>query len=90
MGIRVQCYSGYRGEQEPRAFWLGERRIGVESIVDRWFGPQQRWYRVATDDGNAYVLRHDEPSDAWEIAAFTHGGVGAEIRAAMSAPSRSQ
>jgi len=25
MAIRVECYAGYRGEQEPLAFWLGER-----------------------------------------------------------------
>ena len=34
MGIRVECYAGYRGEQEPRAFYLGERRIEVTAILD--------------------------------------------------------
>jgi hypothetical protein len=73
MTIRVECYAGYRGEQEPVAFWLGERRLVVRAIVDRWFAPAQRWFRVDADDGHLYVLRHDEPSDAWEIAAFTRG-----------------
>ena len=67
MPIRVECYAGYRGEQEPLAFWLGERRVAV---VDRWFAPTQRWFRVDADDGNLYVLRQDEMSGDWEIAAY--------------------
>ena len=27
MTIRVESYAGYRGEEEPLAFWLGERRL---------------------------------------------------------------
>lgn len=73
MPIRVECYAGYRGEQEPVAFWLGDRRLVVRAILDRWFAPTQRWFRVDADDGHVYVLRHDEPSGEWEIAAFTRG-----------------
>ena len=73
MAIRVECYSGYRGEQEPLAFWLGERRLVVLAIVDRWFGPEQRWFKVDAEDGNVYVLRHDEPTGNWEIAAYRRG-----------------
>ena len=28
MSIRVECYAGYRGEQEPLAFWLGHFQAG--------------------------------------------------------------
>jgi hypothetical protein len=71
MPIRVECYAGYRAEQEPRAFWCGERRLEVRAIVDRWAAPAQRWFKVDADDGNVYILRHDEASGDWEIAAFT-------------------
>ena len=71
MAIRVECYAGYRGEQEPTAFWLGERRLAVRAIADRWFAPTQRWFRVDADDGNLYVLRHDEARGEWDVAAFT-------------------
>ena len=74
MAIRVECYAGYRGEQEPLAFWLGERRLVVHQVVDRWFAPAQRWFKVDADDGNMYVLRHDEASGVWEIAAYRAGG----------------
>lgn len=73
MAIRVECYAGYRADQEPLAFWLGERRLAVRSIVDRWFAPSQRWFKVDADDGHVYVLRHDETSGDWELAAYTHG-----------------
>ena len=73
MMIRVECCAGYRGEPEPSAFWLGERRLAVRGIVDRWFGPAQRWFKVDADDGYLYVLRCDENTGDWELAAFTNG-----------------
>lgn len=71
MAIRVECYAGYRGEQEPRAFQLGERCLEIESILDRWSAPGQRWFKVKADDGKAYILRYDEGPGAWELAAFS-------------------
>lgn len=73
MPIRVECYAGYRGEQEPRAFWLGERRLAALEIVDRWLAPGYRDYRVQADDGNLYILRYHEADDRWELEAFTRG-----------------
>jgi len=81
MKISVQCYAGYRGEEEPRAFALGERRLGVEEILDRWLGPDHRYFKVSADDGCAYILRHDTASDTWELAALA----GPERRAAGGA-----
>lgn len=75
--MRVECYSGYRGEQEPLAFWLGGRRLAVRAILDRWFAPTQRWFRVDADDGHMYVLRHDESTGLWDLAAFTGSGASA-------------
>jgi hypothetical protein len=74
MAIRVECYAGYRDEQEPLGFWLGDRRLAVYAVVDRWYAPTQRWFRVEADDGNMYVLRHNETNGDWEIAAFRRGG----------------
>jgi hypothetical protein len=73
MSIRVECYSGFRAEQEPLAFGLGQRRVAVRAIVDRWFAPKERWSKVDADDGHVYVLRHDESSGDWDIAAFCGG-----------------
>ena len=70
MTVRVECYAGYRGDQEPLAFWLGGRRFAVRSVVDRWIAPMQRWFKVDADDGRMYVLRHDEATGDWELAAL--------------------
>ena len=87
MAIRVECYAGYRGEQEPLAFWLGERRLAVRGVVDRWFAPTQRWFKVDTDDGDMYVLKHDEASGDWEIAAY-RGSAGRHCPTVAAATDR--
>jgi hypothetical protein len=67
LGIRVECYAGHRAEEEPRRFWVGERCVQVEAIVDRWLGPDHRYFRVTGGDGRTYLLRHDGRLDLWEI-----------------------
>ena len=56
MKIAVECYAGHRGEEEPRAFTLGETRFDVQAIL--------------VGDGRRFVLRHDIASDDWELAAL--------------------
>ena len=70
MNIRVECHAGYRGEVEPRAFTLGERRFAVLEILDRWLDPEHRYFKVKVDDGRMFVLRHDTASAQWELAAL--------------------
>ena len=70
MKIRVECHAGYRGEEEPRAFTLGERRFGVVEILDRWLEPQHRYFKVRVDDERRFILRHDSGSGEWELAAL--------------------
>jgi len=73
MTIHVECYAAYRGAQEPRAFVLGDTRLEVTAITDRWAGPDYRYFKVTASDGDTYVLRHDEPADAWTLGAFHKG-----------------
>jgi len=68
--VSVECYAGYRGEQEPRAFSIGQRRIAVEEILDRWIAPDHRYFKVRGDDGASYVVRHDAAADRWELAFY--------------------
>ncbi len=68
--VRVQCYSGYRAEERPLSFQLGERRYRVDCVEDQWYSPAAVYFRVLADDGNRYVLRHDEERDAWSLEAF--------------------
>jgi hypothetical protein len=67
MKIRVDCYSGYRGEETPRRFRLDDRQIEISEVVDRWLDPDHRYFKVVGDDGATYILRHDSETDAWEL-----------------------
>lgn len=69
--LRVECYSGYRAEQEPRAFYLGERRIAVAMVVDRWLDTEHRYFKVEGHDGQVYILRHSVAPDQWELAFYS-------------------
>jgi hypothetical protein len=36
-------------------------------VIDRWRGPDHRFFKVRGDDGAVYLLRHDERADRWEL-----------------------
>jgi hypothetical protein len=68
--IKVECYCGYRGEERPVRFTLGEQVLDVVEIEDQWYGPSSRYFRLRAGDGNLYLLRHDEGIDRWSLEAF--------------------
>ncbi|MFH0726434.1 MAG: hypothetical protein V2B19_08825 [Pseudomonadota bacterium] len=70
MKIRVTCHAGYRGEETPRCFWLGERRIDIVEILDRWAGPDYRYFKVKDADQSLYILQHDPVAWSWRITFF--------------------
>lgn len=67
MKVRVVCYEGYRAEETPRAFTVGERRLEVTSVLDRWRGQDHEYVKLDASDGNRYILRYDRSADIWEI-----------------------
>lgn len=71
--LEVHCYAGYRGEQEPREFKLGSRTIEVVEVLDRWTAPDHRYFKCRGSDGDTYILRHDVPTDRWEMTLFARG-----------------
>ena len=68
--IRVVCYSGYRGQETPRRFYLGERLIEVAEIVDRWLSPDYRYFKLCSTEADLYILRHNCHADCWELTLF--------------------
>ena len=67
MKVRVVCYEGYIAEETPRAFLLGERRVEVVRILDRWRGEAHEYVKLDGSDGVRYILRYDRYLDEWEI-----------------------
>jgi hypothetical protein len=70
MRVRVECYAGYRGEETPRRFSVGERRVEVAEVVDRWLAPDHRYFKLRGDDGALYILRRDPDEGEWELTLF--------------------
>lgn len=68
--IRVECYSGQRADERPLRFFAGAHAYEVKSVEDKWYSTDATYFRVIADDGNVYVLRHDEQNDAWRMEAF--------------------
>lgn len=73
--LQVECYSGYRAEERPLRFRLGEagETREVKEVLDQWQGVGYRCFKVRADDGNLYILRHDNGQDTWELDAFRRG-----------------
>lgn len=67
MKVRVICYEGYKAEETPRAFLLGERRVEVRCVLDRWRGEDHEYVKLDGSDGARYILRYDRSLDEWEI-----------------------
>lgn len=72
--IQVDCYCGYRADESPVRFFLGERVVEVREIIDRWLGQDHRYFKVRGDDNATYILRHDSGADIWELTMFDRTG----------------
>lgn len=68
--IRVECYAGYRGEETPRRFHLGDQSVDVVEVLDRWLSPEHRYFKCRGGDHATYILRHDVGEDRWELTLY--------------------
>jgi hypothetical protein len=70
MNLKVESHASPFRDEEPHAFFLGQQRINVIEIVDRWLAPEYGYFKILADDGASYILRHDLPSHSWELTLF--------------------
>lgn len=70
MRIWAETYTGPDGVEMPRRFRLGDHEIGVVDILDQWYGPDYRYFKLKGDDGNLYILRFYESQTEWELTMF--------------------
>lgn len=77
MTLHVECYAGYKADERPlrfRSYAKDSRTFEVVEILDQWYGVGYRCFRVRADDGNIYVLRHNEKEDEWVLDSFRRAG----------------
>ena len=68
--MRVECYSGYKGDERPVKLQLGDQMVEIAEIEDRWYSPGATYFRVLLDNGERYVLRREDAQDVWTLQAF--------------------
>lgn len=71
--IRVECDTDYQGEKTPRRFYMGDKAIEIEEVIDRWLAPEYRYFKVRTGENDTYILRHDILAHRWELTMFQSG-----------------
>ncbi len=86
MKIEVACHAGYRGDETPRRLTLGGRAVEVVEVLDRWHGPDHRYFKVAGDDGAIYILRHEPPSGEWRLTLYERGAAATPTQQEDRAP----
>lgn len=69
----VDAEMNERSEGVPQSFNIGQRRVAVVEVLDRWIAPAERYYKVRGDDEGIYILRHDRGSACWELTLFDSG-----------------
>jgi hypothetical protein len=74
--IRVECYAGYRDEETPRRFFMGDKTVEIEEVIDRWLAPEHRYFKVRGSDNDIYILRYDEVDRQWQLTLFQSGKYG--------------
>ena len=68
--IEVFSYSGYKANERPLSFVLGEETLRVKKIVKRWRGEDHDYFRVLADDGEAYLLKWNRNQDHWTLSGL--------------------
>lgn len=72
MHVEVESYAGHKGDERPVRFRLDQHAYIVEEVLDRWYGPEDAFYKVRADDGNVYILRQQTsiPDGGWSLVSF--------------------
>jgi hypothetical protein len=63
--IKVQAYSGYKGNERPLCFSMEGKELVVDHILDRWYGEDYDYFKVLADDAEIYLLKRDRETDRW-------------------------
>jgi len=67
--VKVRSYEGYKTDERPVEFQLGEEVYGVRAVLDRWYEPDYTYFKVKANDGNTYILKHSL-DDQWTLESF--------------------
>lgn len=72
MEVRVETYMDEGGVEKVRRVRFDSRQIEIAENLDQWHGPDYRYFKVRGNDGNLYILRHNETRADWELTMYEH------------------
>jgi hypothetical protein len=72
--VDVECHAGYRGEETPRRFRLGERHVEIAEVIDSWLAPDHRYFKVRDTQSDLHILRSDVAADRRDCQGRCRGG----------------
>lgn len=74
--VKVECHSGYKANEYPICFYWDNVLFSIKEIVDRWYQaeptpdwPVANYFRICTEGGSKYILKHELKSDEWFIVS---------------------
>ena len=70
MFLDVETRFGLHGDKEPIAFMLGNNRIEVVEILDRWIGNNHSYFKIQASDQATYILRFEPLLNRWQLTLF--------------------
>ncbi|MBN1574257.1 MAG: hypothetical protein JW984_13750 [Deltaproteobacteria bacterium] len=70
MKIKVETYSGYKADERPTVFYIGNRKHRIVEVTDRWYDPSADYFKVKAEDGGVYILVRNREGDFWELRGF--------------------
>ena len=70
MKVKVSAYSGYKANERPASFELGDHSYQVEEILDQWYGPEAIYFKVRANDRNLYILKYEAGTEEWSLESF--------------------
>ena len=66
-GTAVRCLASSGANERPISFLVEEGEIEVRTILESWRDLDYLYFKVESEDGQAYDLRHREFEDFWQV-----------------------
>ena len=76
MKVTVSAYNWSKANERPCRFVLEGRSYEVLEVLDQWYGPDSRYFKVKADDQNLYILRYHSVLEEWTLESFRQANRG--------------
>jgi hypothetical protein len=76
--VQVEAYAGFKGSEQPRAFFWQGKRLEVRQIKDTWHeedlsGKRKLFFRIEASDLKSYLLSYASDLDEWFLEEESKG-----------------